>query len=293
METVRQVIEQIGAVFSYTLFKLGPAEFTLWTFVYLIGLSALLVYLSGKLRSWLVERVLARRDLDLGVRQAIGTIVRYTILALGFIIIIQSAGIDLSALTVLAGAFGVGLGFGLQNIINNFVSGLIILFERPIKVGDRVDVGNVRGNVVTISARATTIVTNDNIAIIVPNSEFISSRVTNWSYTDAKVAFDVPVGVAYGTDPERVRRALLEVAQEHPGVLRDPKSEVLFEAFADSSLNFALRVWTQEYTTRPRTLRSALNFMIAQKLKEEGIEIPFPQRDLHIKSGSLALERAE
>ncbi len=293
MDAAARFLQRAREIFSYPLFTLGSAQFTLWTFAYLIGLSALLVYLTGKLRSWLVDSFLARRDVDLGVRQAIGTIVRYAIIALGFVIIVQSAGIDLSALTVLAGALGVGLGFGLQNIINNFVSGLIILFERPIKVGDRVDVGNLRGNVVDISARATTIITNDNIAIIVPNSEFISSRVTNWSYADAKVRFSVPVGVAYGTDPERVRRVLLEVAKGHNGVLADPAPDVMFEEFGDSSLNFTLRVWTTEYTTRPRVLRSELNFQIAQAFRAEKIEIPFPQRDIHIKSGVPPITRAE
>ncbi len=183
--------------------------------------------------------------------------------------------------------FGIGIGFGLQNITNNFVSGLIILFERPIKVGDRIEVGNVAGDVVNISARATTVVTNDNIAIIVPNSEFTSSTVINWSYTDRDVRFNIPVGVSYSSDPEVVGKLLLEVAHDHAGVLKEPKPDVLFEEFGESSLNFVLRVWTRDYTTRPGVFKSELNYRISKKFKEHGIEIPFPQRDIHIRSGSV------
>ncbi len=204
--------------------------------------------------------------------------------------ILETAGIDLSALTVLAGAVGIGVGFGLQNITNNFVSGLIILFERPIKVGDRVDVGNITGNVVNISPRATTIVTNDNIAIIVPNSEFISSRVINWSYTNRDVRLNFPVGVSYKSDPEIVRKLLLEVAASHPGVLKERNADVLLEEFGDSLLNFILRVWTRDYATTPGVLRSDLNYAISKKFKEHGIEIPFPQRDIHIRSDALELK---
>ncbi|MGD2134929.1 MAG: mechanosensitive ion channel [Gemmatimonadales bacterium] len=287
MDGVAEVLGRIQQVLTYPIFTIGDTEITLWTLIYLLALTVLLIFVSGRLKQWLAHSLLKRYDIAEGARVAIATLVRYCVVALGFIVIVQSSGIDLSALTVLAGALGVGLGFGLQNIINNFESGLIILFERPIKIGDRVDVGNLRGNVVDIRARATTIVTNDNIAIIVPNSEFISQRVTNWSFTDANVRTSVPVGVAYGTDPAQVRRALLDVAAAHPGVLGDPKADVLFTEFADSSLNFALRVWTSDFATRPAVLRSELNFLIAQKFADEGIQIPFPQRDLHIKSGPL------
>jgi small-conductance mechanosensitive channel len=184
------------------------------------------------------------------------------------------------------------VGFGLQNITNNFVSGLILLFERPIKVGDRIDVGNVTGDVVKISPRATTIVTNDNIAIIVPNSEFISSQVINWSYANRDVRLNFPVGVAYHSDPELVRKALLEVAADHPGVLKERNADLLLQEFGDSSLNFILRVWTRGYTTTPGVLRSELNYAICRKFKERGIEIPFPQRDLHVRSGVVEVKMA-
>lgn len=292
MESLQAFLVQLRAWLDIPLLPVGGTRFTLWMLLYLLVLIALLVYVTGKLKTWMVERLLARTRIDIGVLQAVGSIFRYVIVAIGFMIILQTAGINLSALTVLAGALGIGVGFGLQNITNNFVSGLIILFERPIKVGDRIAVGNVTGDVVKISPRATTIVTNDNIAIIVPNSEFISSQVINWSYTNRDVRLNFPVGVAYQSDPELVRKALLEVAADHPGVLKEGKADVLLQEFGDSSLNFILRVWTREYTTTPGVLRSELNYAICKKFKEYGIEIPFPQRDLHVRSGLVEVKMA-
>lgn len=292
MEALQEFFVQLRAWLEIPLLPLGGTRFTLWMVLYLLVLIALLVYVTGKLKVCMVERLLARTHIDIGVRQAVGSIFRYVIIAIGFMIILQTAGIDLSALTVLAGALGIGVGFGLQNITNNFVSGLIILFERPIKVGDRIDVGNVTGDVVKISPRATTIVTNDNIAVIVPNSEFISSRVINWSYTNRDVRLNFSVGVAYQSDPELVRKALLEVAADHPGVLKERNADVLLQEFGDSSLNFILRVWTRDYATTPGVLRSELNYAICKKFKEHGIEIPFPQRDLHFRSGVVEVKMA-
>jgi len=185
----------------------------------------------------------------------------------------------------LAGAIGVGIGFGLQNITNNFISGLIILFEQPIKVGDRIEVGDVNGDVIKISARSTMVVTNDNITIVVPNSQFIDNQVINWSHSDRMVRFNFPVGVAYREDPEKIRRILLEVAKDNKGVLESPESDVLFEEYGDNSINFNLRVWTSEYVNRPKVLKSQLYYEIFRRFKEQGVEIPFPQRDLHLRSG--------
>lgn len=278
---------EIIRFFTTDFFRLAGIEFSLWSFFQLVASIILVVYLSGKVKSLLVERILVRYRLDIGIRQSIGTIVRYIFLILGLYIIIQSAGIDLSAIGILAGALGVGIGFGLQNITNNFISGLIILFERPIKVGDRIEVGNTSGDVVNISARATTIITNDNISIIIPNSEFISSKVINWSHNDRMVRFRFPVGVSYHEDPEKVKQLLMEVMAENKGVLKSPPPDVWFDEFGDSSLNFNLMVWTSEYVQRPKNLRSQLYYAVFKKFKEHGIEIPFPQRDLHIKSGEL------
>lgn len=288
--TFSDALRQLQEALRYPLVSLGGMSFTLWTLVYLVVLLGLLVTISNRVKMWIVERLLPGRGMELGVRLAIGSLARYALLTIGFIAILQSAGIDLSTLTVFAGALGIGIGFGLQNIAGNFISGLIILFERPIKVGDRIEAGGVMGDVVNISARATTVVTNDNIAIIVPNSSFVAEPVTNWSYSDRHVRISIPVGVSYSSDPEAVRDLLVEAARGHPGVLQTPAPEALLAEFGDNSLNFELRVWTREYATRPPVLRSELNYLIAKLFRQHGVEIPFPQRDIHIRSGAVPVQ---
>lgn len=288
MEGKHPTFKYIEDLFNTQLFALGTTPVTVWTVLYLCVLLVALVWFSRRLKRWLVNSVLARREVDIGVRQAIGTIIQYLVVVFGLLIILSTAGIDLTTLQVLAGAIGIGVGFGLQNITNNFISGLIILFERPIKVGDRIQVGEVSGDVVRIGARATTVKTNDNIEVIVPNADFISTLVINWSHSDREVRLHIPVGVSYGSNPEEVRDILLEVSASHPGVLRTPAADVIFAEFGESSLNFDLRVWTSSYITKPKILRSDLNFAIQRKFKERGVEIPFPQRDIHIRSGALA-----
>lgn len=278
------LLERLKAIFNFPLLKLGETEITLWTVGYFLVLLLLLFYLTGKVKKLLIDRLLIRTGLDIGARQAIGSITRYMLMFIGLMIIVQAVGINLTTLNVIAGAVGIGIGFGLQNIASNFISGLIILFERPIKVGDRIVVGDVEGDVVEIGARSTTVVTNNNIAIIVPNSNFIAEPVVNWKYTNTKVRFEIPVGVAYGSDVRLVEKLLLEVAQENPDVLSNPPPDVCFREFGDSSLNFILRVWNQNQVHRKLVLFSALNFAIHDKFKQHGIKIPFPQRDLHIRS---------
>ncbi len=290
MKDVQKTLIDIKAFFDVHLFTIGDTSVTLWTLIYFALLTFLLFFITAKLKKWLVYKVLANSKIELGVRVAVGTIFRYLVLVLGLIVVMQTVGINLSTLTILAGALGVGIGFGLQNITNNFVSGIIILFERPIKVGDRIQVGDVYGDVVSISMRSTTVVTNDNISVIVPNSEFISSTVVNWSHTDRNVRFNIPVGVAYKEDPEKVKRILLEVADKEDGVLKNPNPDVLFEEFGDSSINFNLRIWTNNYITTPGILKSRLYFEIFKKFREQNIEIPFPQRDLHIKNNESKID---
>jgi small-conductance mechanosensitive channel len=184
----------------------------------------------------------------------------------------------------------VGVGFGLQNIASNFISGLVILAERPITIGDRVEVSGVAGQVQQIRARSTVILTNDNIAMIVPNTRFIDSPVTNWTYGDPRVRFRVPVGVAYGTDLDQVCQALLEVARANSNVLSEPQPNVFLEKFGESTIDFELVVWSNEMSNRPRRFRSDLNFAIAKKFKECGIEIPNPQRDINFRRGVVRVE---
>lgn len=283
MELVLNALGAVRAFMTRPLFSLGSSPVTLWTLVSIAALSLALVWATKRLHRWAVHKLMAKSSIELGVRDAAASILRYLVLTIGFIVIFQSAGLDLSSLTILFGALGVGVGFGLQTIANNVVSGLVILFERPVKLGDRVEIGNVSGNVVKISMRATTILTNDNIAVIVPNSQFVSATVINWSHNDRNIRFNFPVGVSYREDPATIKRILLKVAEDEPGVLGSPGPDVLFDGFGDSALNFNLRVWSREYIDRPRVLKSRLYYAIFDAFKREGVELPYPQRDIHIK----------
>jgi len=283
-DNIKDFFIRVGEIFTTTLFKLGQSDITLGTLFYFIFGFIVLTYLGRRFRDLLVDKILLKANVDRGARNSIGLISRVLFMFIGSIVIIQSAGIDMSSLSLLAGALGVGIGFGLQNITDNFISGIIILFEKPIKVGDRIVVGDTEGDVINISVRATTILTNENVSIIVPNSEFISSRVINWSHNNRNIRFDIPVGVSYAEDPEKVKRVLLDVAKENENVLKHPEPRVFFDEFADSSLNFTLAVWTSKYTDKPRILKTELYFEIFKQFKDEGIEIPFPQRDIYIKS---------
>jgi small-conductance mechanosensitive channel len=285
MNSLDKLLNWLNSILEAQLFHLGGTDFKVQTLLLLLVSLFLLLYLTGKFKKLLVKNIFPRYNLDIGVSQSIATIIRYILVILGLLIIFQTSGIDLSALGLLFGALGIGIGFGLQNITNNLISGIIILFERPVKVGDRIEVDDLSGNIVNISARATTIITNDNIAIIIPNSDLISSKVINWSHNNRSVRFNFPVGVSYREDPEKIRKLLLEVAKANPGVLDKPPPDVLFENFGESSLDFNLRVWTDKFSDTPRILKSQLYYAIFKKFKENNIEIPYPQRDVHIKNG--------
>ena len=289
-EILRDYLNPFFNILNYRIFTLGESEITPRNIIYLVLLTGLLFWLSNKLKNLLVERVLGRTHLDLGARVAIGTIMRYILLLIGFVIILQTVGINLTTLNVLAGAVGIGVGFGLQNVASNFISGLIILFERPVKVGDRIEVGKADGKVISIGARSTVVRTNDNVTIIVPNSKFISENVVNWGFENNTIRFRVPVGVAYDSDIKLVKKLLLEVAAENKDVLDEPKSAVRLMNFGDSSIDLQLWVWTREKLQRKSVLVSDLNFAIWEKFRANKIEIPFPQTDLHIKDSKLELK---
>jgi len=257
---------------------------------FLIAFLIAVFWISSRTKRLLFNRVLVHSGLDRSLQYAVAQIASNVVLVIGIFLVLENTGIHLGALTVFAGAVGVGVGFGLQNIASNFISGLVILAERPITIGDRVEVAGVAGQVQQIRARSTVIVTNDNIAMIVPNTKFIDSPVTNWTYGDPRVRFRIPVGVAYGSDVEKVREALIAAGAENPHTLKDPGPSVFFDGFGESALNFELVVWSSEMSHRPRRFRSDLNFSIERRLREAGIEIPFPQRDLHIRSGILRTE---
>jgi small-conductance mechanosensitive channel len=193
---------------------------------------------------------------------------------------------DLTNLGYIVAALSVGIGFGLQEIISNFVSGLILLFERPLKVGDLVSVGDQMGVVKNINIRATTVLTNDNVYLLVPNRDFIGQTVTNWAHKDPKMRLHVGVGVSYGSDTALVKKVLLEVGAAHGAVLKYPAPDVFFTGFGDSSLDFDLLVWIAD-PPRQRRIASELCFAIFDAFNEHDIEIPFPQRDLHLRSAEV------
>lgn len=285
MNNLEEVFNWIKTTWHLELFQLGKSPFTVQTLILLLASLFLLFYLTGLIRKLLIKKIFPSYKLDVGVSESVATIVRYLLIIIGLFIIFQTTGIDLSSIGLLVGALGVGIGFGLQGITNNFISGLIILFERPVKVGDKVEIGDLTGNIVNISARATIIITNDNIAVIVPNSDIINKQVINWSHNNNQVRLNFPVGVSYKEDPEVVREVLLDIVKDYPGILGTPEPYVRFTEFGESSLNFLLQIWTIDYIYTPHILKSELYYAIFKKFKEKNIEFPFPQRDIHIKSG--------
>jgi len=281
---VGPVAAAIERVLDISVFKVGNMPVTPLFVLKAVVYVTLLTLFANLVRKILRDRILVRTNLDEGLQYALSVSANYVILFVGAMVGLQSLGLDLSSVAFLGGAVGLGIGVGLQAVVNNFVSGLILLAERPIKVGDRVEIENLAGDVVQIAARSTWVKTNDNVVIIVPNSEFTSQRVTNWTANDRCVRIAVDVGTSYSSDPEHVRQLLLRVAAKHPDVLAAPPPDVVFKDFGDSSLDFELRVWTMKQVRTPHILRSDLYFAIFKIFKEEGVEIPFPQRDLHVRS---------
>jgi small-conductance mechanosensitive channel len=271
------------SVLEYRLFRVGGAPVTVGSLIAFIAIIAVSFLVSRLIQRLVVNRLLPQR-LTVGVRYALGRFLGYFVLLLGAFIALETVGISVGALAAFFAALGVGIGFGLQDIAKNFVSGLILLIERPIQVGDRIDIGEISGDVVEIRTRATVVRTNDDVHLIIPNSKFISDTVTNRSFGGPRVRYRVSVGVAYGTDPRRAEAALLEAAKRTEGVLDSPPAAVRFRGFGESALNFELQCWTSTMLHRPGVFKSTLNFAIHDSLKAAGIEIPFPQRDLRIRS---------
>ena len=270
---MREYLSPFTDLLKYQLFPLGNSQVTPLGIIYFIVLAILLIYLSGKLKKLLVGSLLAQTPLGAGARLAIGTITRYLLLFIGFVVILQTVGIDLTAFNVLAGAIGIGIGLGLQNIANNFISGLIILFERPIQVGDRIEVGKVTGEVSSIGPRSTRIRTNDNITIIIPNSKFISENVINWSYASNTVRFRIPVLLTHDSDVDLVSRLMLEVADEDPDVADTPEPTVRLVTIDGDGLLFELRAWSKVRLHKPGMFKSDLNFQIIRKFRDNNVRL--------------------
>ncbi len=245
---------------------------------------SLLTLFSQWLQKVLSGRVLAHTALDPQHRYTVARFLSLGVFVLGLMVGIDTAGVDLRSVALLGSALGLGVGLGLQPIVSNFVAGLVLLMERPIKLGDRIDAGGTNGEVVRIGSRSTWVCTNDNEIIIVPNSDFITNRLTNWTANDPKIRFSLKVGVSYASDPEIVKQILLEMAAGQPDVLHDPPPEVILSDFGDNALIFVLRIWSAKELGNPQRLKSDLYFSILKSFRHHGIELPFPQRDLHLRS---------
>lgn len=276
----------MGNFLSTRLFRVGETPVTVSSLLLALGILVASLVLSRLARTFVADRLLGRTRLAVGARYAIGRVFGYVILALGILVALQPLGVNATTLAVFGGALGIGLGFGMQDVVKNFVAGLIILVERPIQVGDSIEVGDVVGTVTDIRGRATSIRTNDDIYLFVPNSKFMTDVVVNRSFGRRQVRYRIPVGVAYGTDPKVVEKALLEAASRSENVLADPAPRVWFREFGDSALEFELLCWTSKLLDSAGAFRSELNHLVYDALKSRGIEIPFPQRDVHVRNGT-------
>ncbi len=281
--TLTDILATVDKVMHYQLFELNGQPVTLASLTVFLLIIAIVFVISRILTRIVLKRILMRFHIESGIRFTMVRISHYILMIIGAIFAFQFVGVNLSGLAVIFGLLSVGIGFGLQNITSNFIAGLILLFERPIKVGDRVTVGDTEGDVRSINMRSTTVNSLNNIAIIVPNSDFISTRVINWSHGDPKTRLVVDVGVSYNSDIDLVLKALHEVAAENSLVLKYPEPDVLFRSFGDSSWNMQLRVWIAD-PKQYYTIQSEINIAISRKFREYKIEIPFPQRDLHVRS---------
>ncbi len=277
------ILELLSQILQFKLFEVNRTAITILSICIFTLAILTLILVSKFFQHYIVKRVLGHFDLERGIEYTVRRIIHYAFMTVGILVAFQFIGLDLSALAVIFGLLSVGIGFGLQNVTSNFVSGLILLLERPIRVGDRVTVGDTEGDVIAINMRSTTIKSTTNISIIVPNSEFVASQVINWSHGDRKIRLDIVVGVAYDSDLDKVLEALLAVAREEKTVMEKPAPDVLLDSFGDSSWNMILRVWIPDPFGHHK-MRSNLNCAIVRKFRELDIEIPFPQRDLHIRS---------
>ena len=275
--------EEILDILRKQLVSLGDVTITPAVLITVVLIMLGAFWASRLLRSMLRRNVFRRTHLNIGIQETISRILHYIIMLIGSFIAIQQIGIDLTTLAAIGAVLMVGIGLGLQNITSNFISALILLFERPVQVGDFVEVSGIQGRIRAIKTRSSIVETLDNVAIIVPNSNFITDNVTNWSYRDSKVRIHILVGVSYGSDVDLVEKTLLQVGRAHQEVLLNPEPTVQFLEFGDSSLNFDLLVWIND-ASRQYIIRSDLNFAVVKAFREQGITIPFPQRDLHIQS---------
>ena len=285
VKLVQAIPIQLGQVFN-TPFRVGSERVTLSILVTFVLATLAIFAISHIFSQWLKRRILSGTRLDRGSQEAISTIISYTLAILGFLIVLQTVGLDLSSLAVLAGVLGIGLGLGLQELASNFVSGLTLLFEQQLRVGDFIDMDGLLGTIERISIRSTVVRTQDQLFVIVPNRRLFENNVINWSYQTPESRLHISVGVAYGSDTTLVTETLLVAARMEPRVLAHPAPHVWFKAFGDSAYDFQLLVWINQPQDF-EAIKSSLNFLIEQELSKRGIEVPFPQRDLWVRNPEM------
>ena len=286
----RPIRDAVLGVLTHEL-RFGKISLTLGG-VLLFLFSVWLAFWAAKtVRLILQDEILPKMSLPRGVGNSISSLTYYAMVMFGLVVALAAAGFEVSQLAFVVGALGVGIGFGLQNVVNNFVSGLILMFERPIQPGDVVEIGGVSGKVREIGMRATTLSTFEGADVVVPNGMLLNEKLVNWTLSDMDRRIDVNVGVAYGTDPARVLQLLMEVTRSTDGIASEPEPTILFAGFGANSLDFSIRSWTNNFNDWVK-IRSALTVRVYDALKNAGIEIPVPQHDLHLRSVSPAASAA-
>ena len=286
-----EVLNTIWDILNTQITVIQGNPLTAMGIIQLLLIAVVGLMVAGRLTRLLTRHLITRLGIANSVASIIGSFIRGLVIFIGLYVALTSIGLELGVLLVPLGAIGIGLGFGLQRIAENFVSGLILLTERPISDGDIIEVNSVRGTVEKIGLRSTIVRTFDNTRVTVPNSELISNQVDNWTLADRIVRIRFNVGVAYGSDMRLAERLLRDILAEHADVLAQPEPRVFFIEFGDSSLNFLIFAWVDTPAKRLTTL-SDLHFSIDAAFRENDIEVPFPQRDLHLRSGSLGMEEA-
>jgi small-conductance mechanosensitive channel len=275
-------LKEVFSTLSTPLFTISNTKISVTSILISIAVIVF-AFQIAKYTGRLLNSALKSRSVDSGVRDSLEKFVRYVIIILGVLFAMDNMGVSINSLAAIGAVLMVGIGFGLQNITQNFMAGLIILIERPIKVGDIVNVGNTSGRVLDIRVRSTVIETRDNVTIIIPNSKFVSEEVTNDSYSGQTIRHHIRVGVAYGSDVEKVKKLLCTAGANHEKTLKNPPPAALLEDFGDSSLNFDLRFWCSDIWHMEK-ISSDIRCDIDRLFRENNVEIPFPQRDIHIKT---------
>jgi small-conductance mechanosensitive channel len=292
---IENPVEWVKGIWAYInqKYEVGNFRVSLTSLVIGVAIFLIALTLSRLISAFLQRRIAKRAHIDPGIQYTIVRLVYYAINTIGFLAAISQAfNADLTSLAVIFTALSVGIGFGLQYIAADIASGFILLFERPVRVGDRVTIGDDEGDVQSINLRTTTVMTNDRIAIIVPNSKLVSQRLVNWSYGDPRARISIPIGVASDSDVDLVTRTLIRAAEGVEDVLADPKPSVQFLKFGDSTLDFRLLVWTNKPRKHPQ-IKSDINYNIERLFREKGIEIPFPTQELRIRGGQLHVATTE